>query len=73
MSILEMLIWLSTAVALAYMIVGTYHLIKLIKLKLSSYLTEAGVTNKFHVELGVWLIVIYVVCKLIDIILSAFV
>lgn len=73
MSILEMLIWLSTAVVLAYMIVGTYHLVKLIKLKLSSYLTEAGVTNRFHVELGVWLIVIYVVCKLIDIISSAFV
>lgn len=73
MSILEMLIWLSTAVVLAYMIVGAYHLVKLIKLKLSSYLTEAGVTNRFHVELGVWLIVIYVVCKLIDIISSAFV
>ena len=73
MSILEMLIWLSTPVVLAYMIVGTYHLIKLIKLKLSSYLTEAGVTNRFHVELGVGLIIIYVVCELIDIILSAFV
>ncbi|MGL4614353.1 MAG: hypothetical protein ACRCVV_10745 [Shewanella sp.] len=73
MSILEMFIWLSTAVVLAYMIVGTYYLIKLIKYKLSSYLTELGVVNRFHVELGVWLVVIYVVCKLIDIILSAFV
>ena len=73
MSIFEMLIWVVTIVVAVYLIIGVYHLIKLINLKLPEYLNESGVTKQIHVKVGLWLIVIYVVGILISMVVSAFV
>ncbi len=73
MSIFEMLIWVVTIVVAVYLIIGVYHLIKLINLKLPEYLNESGVTKQIHVKVGLWLIVIYIVGMLITMVVSAFV
>lgn len=73
MSIFEMLIWVVTIVVAVYLIIGVYHLIKLINLKLPEYLNESGVTKQIHVKVGLWLIVIYIVGMLITMVASAFV
>lgn len=73
MSIFEMLIWVVTIVVAVYVIIGLYHLIKLINWKLPEYLNESGVTNQIHVKVGLWLIVIYIVGMLITMVASAFV
>lgn len=73
MSIFEMLIWVVTIVVAVYLIIGVYHLIKLISLKLPEYLNESGVTKQIHVKVGLWLIVIYIVGMLITMVASAFV
>lgn len=73
MSIFEMLIWVVTIVVAVYLIIGVYHLIKLINLKLPEYLNESGVTKQIHVKVALWLIVIYIVGMLITMVTSAFV
>ena len=73
MSIFEMLIWVVTIVVAVYLIIGVYHLIKLINLKLPEYLNESGVTKQIHVKVALWLIVIYIVGMLITMVVSAFV
>ena len=73
MSIFEMLIWVVTIVVAVYLIIGVYHLIKLINLKLPEYLNESGVTKQIHVKVALWLIVIYIVGMLITMVASAFV
>ena len=73
MSIFEMLIWVVTIVVAVYLIIGVYHLIKLINLKLPEYLNESGVTKQIHVKVGLWLIVIYIVGMLITMVATAFV
>ena len=73
MSIFEMLIWVVTIVVAVYLIIGVYHLIKLINWKLPEYLNESGVTKQIHVKVGLWLIVIYIVGMLITMVASAFV
>ena len=73
MSIFEMLIWVVTIVVAVYLIIGVYHLIKLINWKLPEYLNETGVTKQIHVKVGLWLIVIYIVGMLITMVASAFV
>ena len=73
MSIFEMLIWVVTIVVAVYLIIGVYHLIKLINLKLPEYLNESGVTKQIHVKVGLWLVVIYIVGMLITMVTSAFV
>ena len=73
MSIFEMLIWVVTIVVAVYLIIGVYHLIKLINWKLPEYLNESGVTKQIHVKVGLWLIVIYIVGMLITMVVSAFV
>lgn len=73
MSIFEMLIWVVTIVVAVYLIIGLYHLIKLINWKLPEYLNESGVTKQIHVKVGLWLIVIYIVGMLITMVASAFV
>lgn len=73
MSIFEMLIWVVTIVVAVYLIIGVYHLIKLINWKLPEYLTESGVTKQIHVKVGLWLVVIYIVGMLITMVASAFV
>ncbi len=72
MSIFEMLIWVVTIVVAVYLIIGVYHLIKLINLKLPEYLNESGVTKQIHVKVGLWLIVIYTVCDLLVMLASPF-
>ena len=73
MSIFEMLAWVVTIVVAVYLIIGVYHLIKLINWKLPEYLNETGVTKQIHVKVGLWLIVIYIVGMLITMVASAFV
>ena len=73
MSIFEMSIWVVTIVVAVYLIIGVYHLIKLINWKLPEYLSESGVTKQIHVMVVFWLIVIYVVGMLIAMVTSAFV
>ena len=73
MSIFEMLIWVVTIVVAVYLIIGVYHLIKLINWKLPEYLNETGVTKQIHVKVGLWLIVIYIVGMLITMVATAFV
>ena len=73
MSIYEMLIWVVTIVVAVYLIIGVYHLIKLINWKLPEYLNESGVTKQIHVKVGLWLIVIYIVGMLFTMAVSAFV
>ena len=73
MSIFEMLIWVVTIVVAVYLIIGVYHLIKLINWKLPEYLNETGVTKQIHVKVGLWLIVIYIIGMLITMVASAFV
>lgn len=73
MSIFEMLIWVVTIVVAVYLIIGVYHLIKLINWKLPEYLNETGVTKQIHVKVGLWLIVIYIIGMLITMVASAFI
>ena len=73
MSIFEMLIWVVTIVVAVYLIIGVYHLIKLINWKLPEYLNESGVTKQIHVKVGLWLIVIYIIGMLVTMVASAFV
>ena len=73
MSIFEILIWVATIVVAVYLIIGVYHLIKLINWKLPEYLNETGVTKQIHVKVGLWLIVIYIIGMLITMVASAFV
>ena len=73
MSIFEMLAWVVTIVVAVYLIIGVYHLIKLINWKLPEYLNETGVTKQIHVKVGLWLIVIYIIGMLVSMVASAFV
>lgn len=73
MSIFEMLAWVVTIVVAVYLIIGVYHLIKLINWKLPEYLNETGVTKQIHVKVGLWLIVIYIIGMLVTMVASAFV
>ena len=73
MSIFEMLTWVVTIVVAVYLIIGVYHLIKLINWKLPEYLNETGVTKQIHVKVGLWLIVIYIIGMLVSMVASAFV
>ena len=57
MSIFEMLIWVVTIVVAVYLIIGVYHLIKLINWKLPEYLSESGVIKQTHVKVGVWMVI----------------
>lgn len=72
MSIYEMLIWVVAIVVAVYLIIGVYHLIKLINWKLPEYLSEAGVTKQNHVKVALWLIVVYTVCDLLVMLASPF-
>ena len=72
MSIYEMLIWVVAIVVAVYLIIGIYHLIKLINWKLPEYLSEAGVTKQNHVKVALWLIVVYTVCDLLTMLASPF-
>lgn len=72
MSIYEMLVWVVAIVVAVYLIIGVYHLIKLINWKLPEYLSEAGVTKQNHVKVALWLIVIYTVCDLLVMLASPF-
>lgn len=72
MSIYEMLVWVVAIVVAVYLIIGVYHLIKLINWKLPEYLSEAGVTKQNHVKAALWLIVVYTVCDLLVMLASPF-
>ena len=72
MSIYEMLVWVVAIVVAVYLIIGVYHLIKLINWKLPEYLSEAGVTKQNHVKVALWLIVVYTVCDLLTMLASPF-
>ncbi|WZX10442.1 hypothetical protein ACP1_0153 [Aeromonas phage ACP1] len=72
MSIYEMLVWVVAIVVAVYLIIGVYHLIKLINWKLPEYLSEAGVTKQNHVKVALWLIVIYTICDLLVMLASPF-
>ncbi|UIS25043.1 hypothetical protein PQC65_gp105 [Aeromonas phage pAEv1810] len=72
MSIYEMLVWVVAIVVAVYLIIGIYHLIKLINWKLPEYLSEAGVTKQNHVKVALWLIVVYTVCDLLVMLASPF-
>lgn len=72
MSIYEMLVWVVAIVVAVYLIIGVYHLIKLINWKLPEYLSEAGVTKQNHVKVALWLIVVYTVCDLLVMLASPF-
>ena len=72
MSIYEMLVWVVGIVVAVYLIIGIYHLIKLINWKLPEYLNESGVTKQKHVKVALWLIVVYTVCDLLLMLSSPF-
>ena len=72
MSIFEMLIWVVAIVVAVYLIIGVYHLIKLINWKIPESLNEADVTKQIHVKVALWLIVVYTVCDLLVMLASPF-
>lgn len=72
MSIFEMLVWVVAIVVAVYLIIGVYHLIKLINWKIPEYLNEADVTKQIHVKVALWLIAVYTVCDLLVMLASPF-